>query len=154
MRIAVEHQWGGMDSEAKRDALVTELKDYIVQTRKTIEYDTVADYLTDYMSEEFDTLLEDDSAEPIAKHIMRIYHECLHGNYSGVEEMAAIAARRSGQKTAVTEAPGNDDDDEDDDGEDMDMDMDMTTKPAKEPQAPIIDEDGFELVQKKGNRRR
>ncbi|SCV99403.1 LAFE_0A02410g1_1 [Lachancea fermentati] len=159
--IAVANSWGGPDSAEKRDWITGVIVD-LFKTGKIVDVGLIEETLLYAMVDEFDTNVEDDSALPIAAGIVRLYRECDALNYSNVERLYVEWQEKQARKTdarivEVKEDPMNPDvsDSEDDEqeevpmlAEDVEMDIDEPNKPET-----IIDEDGFELVTKKGRRR-
>lgn len=163
LAIAVLNSWGGPNSAEKRDWLagvVAELFD-----GQTVDIAGIEETLLYGMLDEFDTNVDDDSALPIAALILRIYRECLAENYSTVEDLYQKWEERekngkNHQQVHVhieqdphnPDASGDESEGESEEGEehvhvgDDSMDVD-------EPRGPIVDDDGFELVQPKGRRR-
>lgn len=128
------------------------------------EVDELADLLEDVLAEEFCTSIEDDSAEHLAKALLRCYADCENAQYAGVLQLqrsyearspTAAATARAAAKAAGGEDSsddGSEEDDADGDAEMMDVDVTDGAGPSSRPE-PVVDEDGFELVQK-GRRRR
>lgn len=115
------------------------------------------------MVDEFDTNVEDDSAAFIANGIIELYKQCQALDYSTVESLYLAWQEKQKNKSnkrvvQVKDDPLNpdvsDSEDEEDyneeESQDVDMDVDEQQQINLE---PIIDEDGFEVVQKKGRRR-
>ncbi|KAJ9094841.1 hypothetical protein QFC19_007770 [Naganishia cerealis] len=113
------------------------------------------------MQEAFEVDLEDGSDETVAKDIIRLWKQLVRGNATMLQEVEALATAKAGQKVKASGQDGEQevdedgnpvDDDEDDEDEDMDTDNDEVPKlvdnKANEPKEPVVDEDGFTLVQK------
>ncbi|KAI9287331.1 Pre-rRNA-processing protein TSR2-domain-containing protein [Umbelopsis sp. AD052] len=156
LKLAVEQDWGGPDSEEKREWMAETLVEYFGANAKRLDEFDVEDILVQIMSDEFHTDLEDGSAYAVAKHLVSMFNQCIHGDFSEVAKLREKVASRSNQSAG--QSANNDEDSEDDDDdseagdEDDAMDVEEPSAP-QEPQGPIIDEDGFELVTK-GRRRR
>jgi pre-rRNA-processing protein TSR2 len=99
----------------------------------------------------------------VASDIVKSYERCLQGDFQHItvlEELYEKLRRRPRNDTAL-KSPSQDDveegDDDDDDGgtvEDEEEDGEaMDVETSQENSGPIIDEDGFQLVQGKGKRR-
>lgn len=139
-----------------------------------IDQDDLADMLLGMLSDEFTLDLDDGSDEQVAKDIIQLWKEVVRGETRIAEAFIKAASSNKGKKPAgriaaeqEVDENGNpidgDDDDEDDDDEDYEtdddaMDVDDEEAPklveAKPKQEPVVDEDGFELVQKKGGKRK
>ncbi|ORY97766.1 Pre-rRNA-processing protein TSR2-domain-containing protein [Syncephalastrum racemosum] len=152
LRLAVEQDWGGVESAAKRDWFMGVIVDYFGQHGKKVDIYEIEDILTQIMGDEFDTILEDDSPYMVAKHLVELYNQCVQGNYTEVERLRekfpslqAAAASSSAQQDS-SEDEYDDDDEEAANGDDMDMDK-STPGPSK--REPEIDDDGFQTVRYK-----
>ncbi|GAA5832038.1 hypothetical protein JCM3766R1_003696 [Sporobolomyces carnicolor] len=143
--------------------------------------DEVEETLKWSISQQFDLDLEDGSETTVAKDLIQLWRECIRrvlGGQLDVEgelakkfrEGAERAKREDGQQRFQAQrAPGQDGeeddedttDDDDSDGFETEEDAEMgdasmaPPPPARERPEPIVDEDGFEMVQtkKKGGRR-
>lgn len=160
--VAVENQWGGPDSAEKRDWITAIIVD-LFKTEKVVETILIEETLLYAMVDEFDTNVEDDSAVFIANGIIELYKQCQALDYSTVESLYLAWQEKQKNKSnkrvvQVKDDPLNPDvsdseDEEDyDEEESQDVDMDVDEQQQTNPE-PIIDEDGFEVVQKKGRRR-
>ncbi|CAO3680675.1 unnamed protein product [Umbelopsis ramanniana] len=156
LKLAVEQDWGGPDSEEKRDWMAETLVEYFGANAKRLDEFDVEDILVQIMSDEFHTDLEDGSAYAVSKHLVSMFNQCIHGDYSEVvklrEKLASRSHQSAGQSANNDEDSEDDDDDSEGGDEDDAMDVEEPSAP-QEPQGPVIDEDGFELVTK-GRRRR
>ncbi|RLV88431.1 Pre-rRNA-processing protein TSR2 [Meyerozyma sp. JA9] len=153
LNTAVENSWGGANSAEKRDwisGIVIELFE-----EKLVDVGLIEETLLYAMVDEFDTEVDNDSALIIADLIMRIYRLVAQRDYALVDELYQKwtdkqAVRQQQNKVVVSADPNNPDvsdesDDEDEEApqlvEENDMDM-------EEDSGPIIDDDGFQMVQK------
>lgn len=174
---AVAGEWGGSDSADKRDWLCGAIADMFTDRVELDEYD-LEDTLIHAMEDEFMVNLEDDSAwqvilstkkynpssssrlihDQVSQRVVLLRKEILEGNFSTVDELHTkfLANPRNRQlpppvvQEVIEEAGSSEDE--------ADSDEEMSEAPsAEEPRQrlePIIDEEGFELVQKRGNRNR
>lgn len=151
--LAVENQWGGPESEAKREHLVQETLRYFLKHKEHYA-DELEEDLDDAILHDFNTQAEDGSPKEIADMLLAMYKECVVGNFSLIEKLRShpvAGAGRSQQQvvdndgTIVSDADSEDDEMED--AQPMQQD-----EPPKRPE-PVVDEDGFTLVQS-GRRRR
>ncbi|ORX48741.1 hypothetical protein DM01DRAFT_1338394 [Hesseltinella vesiculosa] len=151
LRLAVEQDWGGVDSVEKRDWMVDVITDYFGQHGKKVDIEEIEDILTQIMNDEFETLLEDDSGYVVAKHLVEVFHQCINGNYTEVDRLEV--KYQSLPSTAGVQHEQDDDDVDDDDAEDdedtNDMDMDEPEQPPAPAPAPGPDADGWETVSRK-----
>lgn len=158
LEVAVQNQWGGPDSADKRDwitGIVVELFN-----DRVVDMQSVEELMLNAMEDEFDVNVEDDSVLPILALIFKIYRDCLQGNYQIVEQMylawqeKQLRRQQELHKYAVNvlEDPMNPSSEDEEDEE-----ISEAPQLVQEPQefsGPIVDEDGFELVQKKGRKGR
>jgi pre-rRNA-processing protein TSR2 len=162
LEIAVANQWGGPNSNAKRDWV----SDVVIDLFKSnvVDIQLIEETILYAMQDEFDVNVEDDSSLPIADKIIKVYRQVALGDFSTVHAMYQQWTERQSQRAQrqnlhvhIHEDPENpdvsDDDDEDEDLELQDSSMEIDMEEPQEPQGPIIDDDGFELVQKKGRRK-
>lgn len=156
LTTAVENSWGGPNSADKRDwisGVVIELFD-----EKAVDIILIEDTLLYAMADEFDTQVDNDSALLIGDLVLKLYRDCAAKDYARVDELYQKYQQKlqlgQSNKVVVGADPNNPDvSDEDDDEDDEDkapalvqndsMDVD------EEPAGPVIDDDGFELVQKR-----
>ncbi|CAO3574602.1 unnamed protein product [Mortierella alpina] len=166
LKLAVDGEWGGHDSVAKRDWFIETIVDYFSEHGKDVDTFDLEDILIQIMNDEFSIMLEDKSEQHIAKVLEQLFLECTHGRYELVQTLKQDSQKISGAvKGSKSQKNGDDEDDDssDDDGEheggeteDMDVEMgeeSSSAGPRREKPEPIIDEDGFETVVKKGKRR-
>ncbi|KAI8097746.1 Pre-rRNA-processing protein TSR2-domain-containing protein, partial [Halteromyces radiatus] len=154
LKLAVEQDWGGVDSAEKRDWMIDLITDYFGKNGKKVDVDEIEDILNQIMSDEFHTLLEDDSAYLVAKHLVELFHQCINGNFAEVERLRQKSQTQSSATTSSCVQQGDDDDDDDEQDDDIqdddtmdqdDMELDNTTE--EPPSGP--DEDGWETVRTK-----
>lgn len=161
LQTAVEAQWGGADSADKRDWLVGNVVEMFDESY--LECEDIEDRLVGVMEDEFGTVLEDDSALPVAAQVISIWRECDKGDFSTVDALYKLYQEKEEKRKAglikptKVEVTGGESDSEYSDVEDDDE----TPAPAgdiemeeAEPQGPVVDDDGFELVQKKGKNKK
>ncbi|CAG8774648.1 5273_t:CDS:2 [Cetraspora pellucida] len=122
LKLAVEMQWGGVDSEDKRDWFVDVVVEYFGKHGKGTHAEDIESILQQVMADEFSTLLEDDSAYQVSKDLIKLYAECIEGNYTSIDLL------RSRHITSVNSSIAS-------------------SKKVKSQQIePIIDDEGFQLV--------
>ncbi|GBB97889.1 hypothetical protein RclHR1_00310017 [Rhizophagus clarus] len=162
LKLAVDMQWGGHDSEDKRDWLIDVIVDYFDKNGKNADIDDLETILNQVMTDEFNTLLEDDSAYQISQDLIRIYNECIQGNYSTVDLLQSKQQSTKQTSFSLSKKAKNYEEDEDssdnydekslENGESSTMESDeiMSTNNSKSSKnEPIIDDDGFTLVTRK-----
>ncbi|KAF9549093.1 hypothetical protein EC957_004731 [Mortierella hygrophila] len=161
LKLAVDGEWGGHDSAAKRDWFVDTIVDYFGEQGTKVDTFDLEDILLQIMNDEFSIMLEDKSEQHISKVLEQLFLDCTHGRYDLVQTLKQDSQKISGAFASSKAQKGDDDDSSDDDdeeegegGEDMDVEMGEAPELVKKEKAePIIDEDGFETVVKKGRRR-
>lgn len=163
LTAAVESQWGGADSSDKRDWLAGSVAQ-LFEENSFLDAGDIEARILQIMEDEFTVTLEDDSALPVAIGVIQLYQDVKKGDFSKVKELKTefeekekLRAEGKIKPVQVNVVANSDDEDEDDedaweDGPDDEQDVAVQKEP-KEPEGPIIDDDGFELVQKKGKRR-
>ena len=159
LRIAVDQGWGGPESAEKRTWIASVVVDAFEQEDPTPDVGYVELMLLQIMEDEFETVLEDGSAEAAAKDIVRIWEDVKNGSEETVKWFETQADKNKGKKVEVEEVAGEESDWEDESGEDEeDEDEDeapmlIDSQPKTKPE-PEVDEDGFTLVKGKGVRHR
>lgn len=135
-----------------------------------LDFDELGDLLNQMMSDEFDANIEDGSIDMITQDILRLWKDVVSPPITrSAEETVSALEKKAGEirKSGVKASRGNgpeemdgsdsaEDSGEDDEGG-MDVDVDeapqlVDAKSTKERIEPVVDEDGFELVQKSRRR--
>ncbi|CAZ86093.1 unnamed protein product [Tuber melanosporum] len=158
---AVNNLWGGEDSSGKRDWLAGAIVEMFVGRPETDEYD-IEETLLQVMGDEFSVCLEDDSSWVVARQIIVLRREIMDGNFSTVDKLHARFLARPGNPPAsmfkeVVDESGSSSSEEGEGDEEMgDAPSAAPSEPRqpRQPLEPTIDEEGFELVRKRGSRRR
>lgn len=176
MRLAVSEEWGGSDSLDKRDFLLSHLCDQYGNPGPAFEpdLDDLADILEHYMIDEYEARLEDGSPDWVAGRIVGLHRVIFAPGDDFAKAQAAVAElerayeQLKGKKATFEQGPNQDGevDSEDDvdmrearslahahggvteadrEGARVGLEQDQARTP-REPQQPIIDEDGFETV--------
>lgn len=161
LNTAVENSWGGPNSAEKRDWLSGVIIDLFEE--KEVDNILIEETLLFAMVDEFDTEIDNDSALETAALVLKLYKECAIEKYSTVDELYEKYQKKlenssTGKKITIQSDPNNPSSDEEDEDEDMDNVPELVerideTHIDDAPKGPIVDDDGFELVQKKGRRR-
>ncbi|KAK6201666.1 Pre-rRNA-processing protein TSR2-domain-containing protein [Scheffersomyces amazonensis] len=164
LNTAVENSWGGANSAEKRDwisGIVIELFD-----EKVVDIQLIEETLLYAMVDEFDTEVDNDSALEIGALIFKFYKDVSIGNYNDIDLLYSKWQEKQSKGSSninrihIEEDPNNPDvsdseEDEEDEGDNEDipqLQQEDSMEVDTEPVGPIVDEDGFELVQKKGRR--
>lgn len=147
LETCVDQNWGGPDSAEKREWMVGTIIDLFESQEVSIE--EIEYRLLGIMEDEFEVNLETGTAYEVARQVMGVYQACKDEDYGPVDELYKeydnwermhIATRVQVQD----DLPSAEEESELDESEDaMEVDGEATQ------QGPIIDDDGFELVQRR-----
>ncbi|UZJ52701.1 hypothetical protein CBS101457_002021 [Exobasidium rhododendri] len=187
LRLAISEQWGGAESKAKADYLISYLCDEFSVEKgdssgggggggndgekynlpvapQTPDVDDLAEILEGYFADEFESRLEDESADLIAARLVQ-FHKLVYATFPPTNESLSIATEEVNkmeqhaiairgkkvvtQTTQESEEDSSSEDESGESGEEDAMDVDSAPKSRAE---PIVDEDGFTTVVK-GKRR-
>jgi pre-rRNA-processing protein TSR2 len=161
LKVAVQNEWGGPDSEDKRDWLAGAISEIFETSPETDALD-IEVVLLQALQDEFDIRLEDETEVGVAQEIMRIKMETGEGNFSTVDALQAkwletkdkparTGKVRVEEKNQDWDGESVDEESEDDEDGDVSMDDAPALVPAKAKSAPEVDEDGFtKVVGKRG----
>ena len=117
--------------------------------------------LDEALQVDFNVQAEDDSPYQVARSLVNMHNQVAGGDFSYLESLrqqqpASAAACQNADGPAAEEEDSSSSDEEggsDDEGDAMDADggedMEMDDAP---PAGPVVDEDGFQVVQRKGSR--
>ncbi|KAL4803746.1 Pre-rRNA-processing protein TSR2-domain-containing protein [Aspergillus unguis] len=156
LSLAVTSNWGGPTSSDKRDWLCGAISEMIAERPET-DAEDLEDVLIQVMNDEFDVVVDDESAGNVAVKIMEVRSMVERGEFGLVKEMWEEWERKKAAKGSATagfsrgEDQDGETDDEEDDEEDGNGDVDMGEAPQlvrapRERVEPEIDEDGFTKV--------
>uniref|UniRef100_A0A1D1ZRP3 Pre-rRNA-processing protein TSR2-like protein n=2 Tax=Auxenochlorella protothecoides TaxID=3075 RepID=A0A1D1ZRP3_AUXPR len=153
LQLGVLNEWGGSNSREKAAGIQHEVLEWFYG-KKSHEMLDLADLLDQAISEDFNIQAEDDSPYQLARSLVNMHNQVAQGNYEYVHQLQATpaGAAAASQNAQPAEEEGSSSSGEgsgsDDEGEEG-MDIDEAPAPAA-PKAPVVDADGFELVQRKG----
>ncbi|KAB8199739.1 Pre-rRNA-processing protein TSR2 [Aspergillus parasiticus SU-1] len=155
LTLAVQSNWGGPTSSDKRDWLCGAISD-MLNDRPETDAEDLEDVLIQVMNDEFDVVIDDESAVPVAEEIMEVRGLVAKGDFGPIKQMWENYQTKSQQKAsnvaaAFKRGEDEDQDSDDDDEDEEDEDVDMGEAPAlvrapKEKVEPEVDEDGFTKV--------
>ena len=153
LSFAVQNQWGGSDSEAKREWFAGAVSD-LFTSRPQADLEDVETMLLQVMFDEFEVNVEDETGFEVAEKIIDVRKTTAAGNFALVDRMNEDWIRRKGKSTAdfkhLDRAEEDDstdwDSEETDEDEDAEMQEDPSPQARKEKIQPEIDEDGFTKV--------
>ncbi|KAL2856014.1 Pre-rRNA-processing protein TSR2-domain-containing protein [Aspergillus pseudoustus] len=155
LTLAVTSNWGGPTSSDKRAWLCGAISEMLVERPET-DAEDLEDVLIQVMNDEFDVVVDDESAGEVAERIMEVRKAVEKGEYAAVKQMweeweakkgqrgGAVAGFRRGED--IEQETDEEESDDDDEG-----DVDMGEAPAlvrapRERVEPEVDEDGFTKV--------
>ncbi|KAJ3151421.1 hypothetical protein HDU86_006121 [Geranomyces michiganensis] len=179
LQIAIDAQMAGHYTSQTSAELHSHMVSFFQQYGTEVMPHEIAHNLEAYFDEVFHANLDDGSPMQIGEKLCRLYKEIVcegrRETFDAVRETASKAAGRGagvrqgqGQGDSDSDSSGDSDDDDNDDDDNADdssegigaaasADAMVVDPPAAEPRQrrpdPVIDEDGFETVQKKGRRR-
>lgn len=162
MKLAVEMEWGGSGTRDRALALLQRVLSGLLSTA-TVHRDELQDLLEEAMLDDFNVEAEDESCAQVAELLCKIHSEALVG---GTATADLVLGRNAGRSSWVTVPPpprvrGEDDSDSDDtDCDDDDAAagggpcaMDDGEGRAPRRPEPVVDDDGFQMVQTRGRRK-
>lgn len=166
LRLAVDQTWGGPESAEKRTWMASVIVDAFDPAESKEEPDDVyvEEILLQTMADEFDAILEDGSAESVAKDITKLWSE-IQGSKGKemVDAWESQVKNSKGKKVAYQEivdeiaefdgeeASSDDEDASNDVGTDEDAAPELLeSRGLKKDERPEVDEDGFTMVKGKG----
>ncbi|KAL5488414.1 TSR2 [Sanghuangporus weigelae] len=166
LRLAVDEGWGGPESAQKRTWMASEIVDAFENAKPSEIPDAIylEEMLLQIMADEFDTVLEDESADAVARDIMSLWEmrdadERIKASVAVWEERAdRFKGRKVVSKEIVqesTEVDGSSDEwEDDDDTEDEEAPQLLDRHAQARCEKPQVDDEGFTMVTKKGKGRR
>ncbi|KAG8718853.1 hypothetical protein FRC09_012010 [Ceratobasidium sp. 395] len=168
LKLAISEGWGGPESYEKRTWLASVIVDEFDTSSnappngtappRTPDLDDVADLILQALSDEFDVDVEDGSVERIAESIVKLWAAEPAVATQMVSEFESSARKGAKARIQAVREEGNGDSDwesesADEDGVPKLVEREIQSAP-KEKQEPVVDEDGFTLVQGKGKGKR
>jgi pre-rRNA-processing protein TSR2 len=131
-----------------------------------LDQDEIADLLNQMMSDEFDANIEDGSIDLIAGDVVRLWRDIIRPGVVSAEDTVGalerkaleirkkgVQAQKGGELVEVEGDSGSDDGSGSGSGDEMDVDEAPQLVPKeKEKVEPVVDEDGFTMVQGKGRK--
>ncbi|EFA78468.1 hypothetical protein PPL_09120 [Heterostelium album PN500] len=156
LQLAVQNAWGGRSSEEKAEDIRQDILDLFLMG-KPVYPDMIMSILEDRLSNELNTIAEDDSYREVSEIIIQIFNFCCKGMFNEVVQLVGTE-----MNTAISQCinpSGMDDDSSDDDTDagdasgDMEMEDDtMVEEEQPKPKKNEPDEDGWITVGRKGRR--
>ncbi|KAI8475813.1 MAG: Pre-rRNA-processing protein TSR2-domain-containing protein [Monoraphidium minutum] len=165
--LAVEGEWGGPHSVDKANQIIQDVIDWFYE-KKEHHVDQLEVELDEALVADFNTECEDGSPKQVATTLVQLHQQLLQGDTSLLEQLRGRqASGAASSKRQVVDLDGAEleggssssgegsDDDEMGDGGDAPpaVPLAAAAPPAEKP-APIVDADGFEMVQSRRRGRR
>lgn len=154
LALAVQSNWGGPTSGDKRDWLCGAISEMMADRPET-DAEDLEDVLIQVLNDEFDVVIDDESAGNVALEIMELKAQTVRGEFATIQAMWETWHRKSQQKSAsmFQQVEAREEDQEtDEEGSDEETgDVDMGDAPdlvraPREKVEPEIDDDGFTKV--------
>ncbi|KAJ1982322.1 rRNA accumulation- protein [Dimargaris xerosporica] len=142
LRSAVDQGWGGDESREKEQWLIDTLVGYVGERGRRLEPEDVEDVLVQVLSDEFDTVVEDESPRHLGRLIVRLYKECVTGNYRMLENLRVEATKRPQGYSVIQPGPAGDTMGQTEDGSESDDD-DASGSDGSEYTTDGSDDDGM-----------
>lgn len=171
LRIAVHNSWGGPESVEKQrwlaGVIVDQYENHIPrtdadfapstsQTGTTPDASYIEEMLLQIMVDEFEVILEDNSAYEVARDVVRLWEDVYSGRDTLVKEWEDQAGRYVPQVEEGARSGSDWEETSDIGGDDSDVDMEGThedhSRHRPRVDQPEVDEDGFTTVRRQGRR--
>ena len=161
LRLAVDQSWGGPDSSSKQTWISSVIVDEFDKPEDSELPDEfyIEDMLLQIMADEFDTILEDGSAEAVGKDIVKLWSDVKDGRGEGAVKLWEEKARSSSSRTVLSQEvkdPDTEQDstsDEDEGSESDGVPQLLSPSMHKSHEEPEVDSEGFTLVKGKTRHR-
>ena len=136
MKLAIDMGWG---EDYHKINLQNELTNYIMSFDVT--RDDISDYLDDIMEQRFSVILDDESSRDIAVILLKVFEESAQGRQDELSKLRNLHSADTELCRKVKPQP--------------DLVQGMEGLNIEPPQlVPLVDEDGFETVTGKKNKRK
>lgn len=153
LRIAVQNGWGGPDSSKKRTWMASVIVDAFEEQSTPPDEEYVEELLLQIMDDEFETIIEDGSAESVAKGIMKLWKDIHSGDLAGLHDLEQQAGIISNRPVVAQLGPLEEMDTESDEKESWESDDDGHGSDPP-PDLPEVNEDGFTVVKGRHSKHR
>ena len=150
LRIAVQNGWGGPDSTQKPTWMASVIVDTFEDQSAPPDAEYIEEMLLQIMDDEFETVVEDESAESVATDIAKLWKDIHQGDLTGLQRLEQQADALSNRPIVAQAGPhgGLDPDSDEEEGDWVSDDDDgHGSDHAPELQLPEVDDDGFTTVQ-------
>ena len=149
LRIAVQNGWGGPDSIEKRTWMASVIVDTFEEQSTPPDAEYIEEMLLQIMGDEFETVIEDESAESVAKDLTKLWKDIHLGDLTGLQYLERQANSISNRPIVAQAGPsGGLDTDSDEEEGDWESDDEDGHGPDHVPDLPRpeADEDGFTTI--------
>jgi len=157
LQIAVQNGWGGPDSAQKRTWIASVIVDTFEEQPTPPDAEYIEEMLLQIMDDEFETIIEDGSAESVARDITNLWKDIRLGDLAGLQRLEQQAIAISSRPILAQAGPpaGLDTDSDEEEGDwESDNEDGYGSDRAPDIQPPEVDEDGFTTVKGKYSRHR
>jgi len=89
LRLAVENQWGGVNSQSKAQELTEDLVYWFTLNKKDPDVFQLEEQIFAALLEDFSTQVEDGSLSQVAQKMVDLYQECKNGQNGILEGLRA-----------------------------------------------------------------
>lgn len=180
LQLAIHNEWGGSESKTKAKSLYDDVVEWFYTTKGMYtsllyhhehvvslshhnllladhEMSDLEELLDEAIQVDFNVQAEDDSPYMVARSLVNMYNQVAHGDVTYVNTLKE-QFEKNGQNVLAESMrdPGSFMGEEQSDGsssssseDDDDMDVDEAPESSRQ---PMIDEDGFQVVQRRGRR--
>jgi Glu-tRNA(Gln) amidotransferase subunit E-like FAD-binding protein len=135
LKLALDMGWGETESKSN---FQTSLINYIVSYE--VNEQDVTSFLEEHMEDNFQVLLEDNSSQEIARILVKVYEESYKGETTELQKLRKLQGADTDQSRKEVKV------------ENLEQAMGNLEVAAPD-LVPIVDEDGFETVVSKRNKR-
>ena len=149
LQIAIQNGWGGPDSAQKRTWIASVIVNTFEEQPTPPDAEYIEEMLLQIMDDEFETIVDDESAESVAKDITNLWKDIHLGDLAGLQRLEQQANEMSNRPIlAQAGPPGGLDTDSDEEEGDWESDNEDGYDSDRTPdiQPPEVDEDGFTTV--------
>eukprot|EP00088_Acartia_fossae_P012549 TRINITY_DN16469_c0_g1_i1.p1 TRINITY_DN16469_c0_g1~~TRINITY_DN16469_c0_g1_i1.p1 ORF type:complete len:170 (-),score=47.43 TRINITY_DN16469_c0_g1_i1:44-553(-) len=146
LQFAVQQGAGGPESKAKESWFISATEAWFYENQDLLPCE-VADFLDSVIQNEFDLQMEDGSLEEVGDLLCQYFTLC-----TTAEEATILQRLRALPRCDLSLCKCEDEDDENLNRAVNDVNETVESMEMSEPPAPIVDEDGFQMVLRKKKR--
>ncbi|GMH40974.1 hypothetical protein BSKO_08884 [Bryopsis sp. KO-2023] len=150
LSLAVENQWGGRNSKEKAEQIVEDVLYWFEITKSPCPL-KLEEQLTAALDEDFHVVVEDGSSIQVAKDLVQLFEQLSFGNQSMLTQLRKMGQSGASMSKQVAVEGCESSSSEEESGSDMEMEESKSEEPSnlKSQPGPVVDDDGFTLVQRK-----